>query len=59
MSAVAPLPPQGLALHALHAGFLALLPRVELYARVFFRHLRCGHRQEEAVAEAAALAWKW
>jgi hypothetical protein len=56
MSAVASLPTQDF---ALHAGFLALLPRIELHARVYFRHLKNHHRREEAVAEAVALAWKW
>src|SRR5262245_15464594 len=44
---------------ALHAGFLQLLPRVELHARVAFRHVRCPHRRNDAVAEVVALAWKW
>jgi hypothetical protein len=38
--------------------FLALLPRVELHARVYFRHLQ-PDRKEEAVAETIALAWGW
>jgi len=44
---------------ALHAGFLQLLPRVEMHARVAFRHVRCPHRRNDAVAEVVALAWKW
>ena len=38
--------------------FLALLPRVELHARVYFRFLP-PDRKEEAVAETVALAWRW
>ena len=44
---------------SVQAGFLALLPRIRLHAQVFFRHLKCAHKKEEAVAEAVALAWLW
>jgi hypothetical protein len=43
---------------ALHAGFLAILPRISLHARVCFRHLKC-HQKDDALAEVIALAWKW
>ena len=43
----------------LHAGFLALLPRVERLARGYFRHVACPGRRADAVAEAVALAWNW
>src|SRR5262249_59964454 len=43
----------------LHAGFLALLPRGEMHARLAFRGVRCPHRRNDAVAEVVALAWKW
>ena len=46
-------------LDSLHAGFLSLLPRVQLHAAIFFRHLRCPHQKEDAVAETVALAWAW
>jgi hypothetical protein len=39
-------------------GFLAVLPRIELHARVYFRFLP-HDRKEEAVAETVALAWRW
>jgi hypothetical protein len=42
-----------------HRAFLALVPRIELHARIYFRHLRCRHKREDAVAETLALAWKW
>ena len=42
----------------LHAGFLALLPRLERHGRVYFRH-RQGDARAEAVAEMVALAWHW
>ena len=43
----------------LQARFQALLPRVELHARVFFRHLKCPDRKQDAINETLALAWKW
>lgn len=43
----------------LHRHFLAILPRIERHARIYFRHIKCHVRKEEAVAEAIALAWKW
>jgi hypothetical protein len=46
-------------LHALHARFLSILPRIELHGRVYFRHLRCPHKKEDLIAEMVALCWKW
>jgi hypothetical protein len=46
-------------LAVLQAAFLAILPRVEKHACFHFRHLRCPHRQDDAVAETVALAWHW
>jgi len=43
----------------LHARFLAILPRVELHGRIYFRHVRCPHRKADAIQEMRALAWKW
>jgi hypothetical protein len=43
----------------LHARFLQILPRIDLHGRVYFRHLKCPHRQEDAIQEMIALAWKW
>jgi hypothetical protein len=43
----------------LHAAFLAILPRIELHGRVYFRHVRCPHRRADAIQEMRALAWKW
>ena len=42
----------------LHARFLAILPRVELHGRIYFRHLR-PHQKADAIQEMRALAWKW
>jgi hypothetical protein len=39
--------------------FLDVLPRIETHARIYFRHLKCPHQREEAVAECLALAWWW
>src|SRR6516164_2080744 len=56
----APLCPQGSGqgAGALHAVFLALLPRIETHARITFRHLGCPQGRDDAVAEAVALAWR-
>jgi DNA-directed RNA polymerase specialized sigma24 family protein len=57
----APLCPQGSGqgAGALHAAFLAILPRIERHARIAFRHLGCPQSRDDAVAEAVALAWRW
>jgi hypothetical protein len=44
---------------ALHATFLAILPRITEYGKVYFRHLKCPHAREEALAEMRAPAWLW
>src|SRR5262245_49200790 len=41
----------------LHAGFLALMPRVQRLARYYFRQIACPGRRADAVAEAVAIAW--
>jgi len=43
----------------LHRRFLDILPIIERHGRCYFRHLRCIHRLEEALAEMRAIAWKW
>jgi hypothetical protein len=43
----------------LHAAFLTILPRIERHALIYFRHLRCPQRLDDAVAETLALAWLW
>jgi hypothetical protein len=45
---------------SLHDQFVNhIMPAVERHARIYFRHVRCPHRKQEAVAEAVALAWRW
>ena len=44
---------------ALHAHFLQILPLIDRHGEVYFRHLRCWHRLQEALAEMRGLAWKW
>jgi hypothetical protein len=46
-------------LDRLQAGFLSVQERNRLHAHNSFRHLKCPHRKEDAVAETMALAWKW
>jgi hypothetical protein len=51
--------PDSLAPGRLHAGFLSILPRIESHGKVYFRHLKCPDRREDAVAEMVALSWLW
>jgi hypothetical protein len=44
---------------AAHAGFLSLLPRIELHGRVYFRGIESAELQEELIAEMVALCWQW
>jgi hypothetical protein len=59
LSAVAIYRPSVLSLHALHAGFLTIWPRIELHGRIYFRHVRCPHQKDDAIAEMVALSWYW
>ena len=43
-------------IEALHAHFLAVLPRIETHARIYFRYLKCLHKKEDAIAETVAVA---
>lgn len=43
----------------LQAAFLALVPVVRRHGQVFFRHLKCHARREDAIAEMVALCWRW
>ena len=42
----------------MHVVFMALLPKIELHGRIYFRHLR-PHNKADAIQEMRALAWKW
>ena len=42
----------------LHVQFLALLPKLERHATIFFRYLPSDKRSEK-IAECVALAWMW
>jgi hypothetical protein len=47
-------------LPSLHTHFLiVLLPRIQQHGKIYFRHLRCQHRKEEAIQEMTSLAWLW
>jgi hypothetical protein len=50
---------QSLTVVQLQTRFLSVLPRIETHARIYFRHLKCPHQREEAVAECVALVWWW
>jgi hypothetical protein len=43
----------------LQARFLALLPRIESQACVYFRGIRCRTKKADCVAEVVAISWKW
>jgi len=43
----------------LHAGFLALLPRIVTHAKIHFRYVRCPGRRDDLIAECIAVSWKW
>jgi hypothetical protein len=51
--------PSSGSLDALHAGFLAILPAIQAHAHAAFRHLRCPHDRDDAVAETVGLCWEW
>jgi hypothetical protein len=49
----------GLHLALLQARFVALLHRIELHGRIYFRHVRCPQRKADAIQEMRSLAWIW
>jgi hypothetical protein len=59
MSAPVRRTPDSLPIGRLHAGFLTILPRIELHGQVYFRYLKCPDRRADAVAEMVALSWLW
>src|SRR5262249_12219771 len=42
----------------LHVRFLALVPCIETYARMYFRDIRCPVTQEDRAQECVALGWQ-
>lgn len=42
-----------------HPAFLALLPKLQTHAQIYFRHIPCAETKAEKIAETLALAWKW
>jgi hypothetical protein len=51
--------PDPVSARRLHAGFLAIVPRIEAHGHVYFRYVRRPDRREDAVAEMVALSWLW
>lgn len=39
--------------------FTTILPRIEVHAQIYFRHLRCPDKKADAIQETIALAFKW
>jgi hypothetical protein len=44
---------------ALKENFLALLPKIENYARFHFRVVKCAVRKADCIAETVAFCWQW
>ncbi len=40
-------------------AFERALPRIQTHAVIYFRSVRCPHRQADYIAEALGLAWAW
>ncbi len=45
--------------NVLQKAFLAIVPRIERHARIYFRDFPCPATPEDAVTETVALAWSW
>src|SRR5271170_3457612 len=43
----------------LQSRFLAIRPRIETHARIFFRQVKSADEKAERIAETLAIAWKW
>jgi hypothetical protein len=43
----------------LQARFMALLPRIQTHAGIYFRYIRCPDRKADLIAETIAVAWRW
>jgi hypothetical protein len=46
-------------LQPLHSSFLSILPRIQLHARISFRHVRCPFTREDLIAEMVGICWRW
>jgi hypothetical protein len=44
---------------ALHAHFLAIMPRIRVHAEIHLGHIKCPGRRADAIAEVLALSWSW
>jgi hypothetical protein len=47
------------ALQPIHTLFLSILPRIQLHARISFRHVRCPFTREDLIAEMVGICWRW
>ena len=43
---------------SLQASFLALLPRIESQARIYFRGIKCATKKADYIAEVVAICWR-
>jgi len=44
-------------IESLQAAFLALVARIELHGRIYFRNVKSPEKKEEMIAEMVAMAW--
>ena len=42
-----------------HDEFLAILPKIQTHARIYFRDVKCPAKRADQIDETVALAWKW
>jgi len=40
-------------------AYVAIMPRIVLHAKIYFRHMVCNDSRENAIAEVVALTWMW
>lgn len=45
--------------NAVQAHFVAILPRIELHAKIYFRDVKCPNRKDDFIQETRALAWRY
>jgi len=43
----------------LEFAFLALVPKIQTHAAIYFRGIRCPAKKADKIAETVALAWRW
>jgi hypothetical protein len=44
---------------SLHAGFMSIVPRIQLHGEIVFRGVSDPEKRDELIAEMIALSWAW